>query len=404
MGLSGVFEPFRERNYSLYFAGQTLSLTGTWFQNLALSLVVLEITGSARALSGVTIAQFLPMLLLSLPAGRIADRFRPRTVLMTTSLVSAGLVGVLAVIVASPEPSLIALYGFVAALGSVQAFERVAAQTIIFELVGPRVFSRGVALSTVTVAVSRSVGPGLAGILFQAFGAVPGMVINAVSFLLVFGMLALIRTARFHPRRGSGATRRLPMMDMLRDRAIVTLLVTNVFIALLAMNFMVTLTSVVTIDFGGDGGAAGMAHALNAVGGIVGGFVAASIVRLRAIMVAVALVGFGATVLLNAAAPSLMWFLIAAPLLGLGLGFYSSVLNATAQMSVQPSHIGQMMSLMNIGNYGVVPFGALLLGWIIDLSSGRIALAIGGVAALIAAVWVWWRVRGERPEQSERDG
>lgn len=398
MGLGGVFEPFRERNYSLYFAGQTLSLTGTWFQNLALSLVVLDLTGSARALSGVTIAQFLPMLLFSIPAGRIADRFRPRTVLMTTSLISATLVAVLAVIVASPDPALPALYGIIAVLGSTQAFERVAAQTIIFELVGPHVFSRGVALSTVTVAVSRSIGPGLAGILFQAFGAVPGMAVNSVSFLLVFGMLVLIRPQRFYSRRTSGAAERLPMMRFLRDRTIVTLLVTNVFIALLSLNFMVTLTSIVTIDFNGDGVAAGMAHALNAVGGIVGGFVAASIVRLRPVMLSVALVGFGATVLLNAAASSLMWFLIAAPLLGLGIGFYNSVLNATAQLAVAPSNIGQMMSLMNIGNYGVVPFGALLLGWIIDLSSGRVALAVGGVAALLAAGWVWWRVRRERSE------
>ncbi|MGM7699126.1 MFS transporter [Microbacterium sp. A84] len=398
MRLGGVFEPFRERNFSLYFAGQTLSLTGTWFQNLALSLVVLDITGSARALSGVTISQFLPMLLLSIPAGRIADRFRPRTVLMTTSLVSAALVAVLAMIVASPDPALPAMYGVIAALGSAQAFERVAAQTIIFELVGPRAFSRGVALSTVTVAVSRSIGPGLAGILFQAFGAVPGMVVNSVSFLIVFGMLALIRVERFYPRRISGAAERVPMLLFLRNRTIATLLVTNVFIALLALNFMVTLTSVVTIDFDGGGAAAGLAHALNAVGAIIGGFVAASIVRLRPIMVAVALVGFGVTVLINAAAPSLMWFLIAAPLLGLGIGFYNSVLNATAQLAVAPSNIGQMMSLMNIGNYGVVPFGALLLGWIIDLSSGRVALAIGGVAALLAAAWVWWRVRRDRPD------
>lgn len=116
-------------------------------------------------------------------------------------------------------------------------------------------------------------------------------------------------------------------------------------------------------------------------------------------VVAVALVGFGATVLVNAAAPSLMWFLIAAPLLGLGLGFYNGVLNATAQMAVPPSQIGRTMSLMNIGNYGVVPFGALLLGWVIDVSSGRTALAIGGVAALVAAGWVWLRTRGEMPEQ-----
>ncbi|MCT4574512.1 MFS transporter, partial [Bacillus thuringiensis] len=69
--------------------GQLLSNTGVWFQNLALQLVVLGATGSAQALSGITLAQFLPIFLLGLPAGRLMEHVAPRTVLLMTSLASA---------------------------------------------------------------------------------------------------------------------------------------------------------------------------------------------------------------------------------------------------------------------------------------------------------------------------
>jgi MFS family permease len=150
-----VFQPFGNRRFSLYFSGQVISNTGTWFQNLALSLVVLEATGSAQALSGVTVAQFLPLLMLSLPAGRLADRVRPRTILLVTSLASALVVAGLAFVTLDPEPPIVAIYALVAALGSVHAFERVAAQAIIFEIVGPEALGRAVSLSTIALASVR---------------------------------------------------------------------------------------------------------------------------------------------------------------------------------------------------------------------------------------------------------
>ncbi|MBD3943038.1 MFS transporter [Microbacterium sp. NEAU-LLC] len=385
--------PFRERNFTLYFVGQTVSLTGTWFQTLALSLVVLEATGSARALSGVTIAQFLPMIVLSIPAGRLADRFAPRTVLMCTSLVSAAVVGILALVVSATEPDLRAIYALVAVLGCAQAFERVTAQAIIFELAGPRELTTAVALSTITIGVSRSIGPGLAGVVFQVYGPVTGMVINSASFIVVFLSLVLIRPGRLYARTPATKTPGVAPPRLWADRSIVTLLIVNVVIALLAMNFLVTLTTVVTIDFGADAAAVGAAHALNAVGGIIGGVVAAALPHVSVRSPAMALTVFGGSVLLNAAAPTLTWFLLAAPLLGFGIGCYNGVLNAAAQASVPPERIGRLMSLVNIGSYGMVPFGALLLGWIIDLSSGRVALAVGGATALAAAAFVRWRLR-----------
>jgi len=392
----GAFAPFANGRFSLYFTGQVLSNTGTWFQNLALSLVVLEATGSARALSGVTVAQFLPLLLLSVPAGRVADRVRPRTILLVTSLLSAAIVACLAAVTLVPDVPVAAFYGLVAALGTVHTFDRIAAQAIIFEIVGHGELGRAVSLSTIALASARSIGPSLAGIAFQGFGATVCMLVNAGSFLLVFVSIVLIRPAALHPRqtreRSAGPGRRRPRPDP----SLVTLLIVNAVVALLALNLMLVLTSTVTLTFRGDAAAVGLAHTLNAVGAIIGGILAASraTVGVRSLIGACA--GLGIALLANAAAPELGILLLLGPLLGLGVGYYQGVLNAAAQVGVPPQHIGRTMSLVTLGNYGMVPFGALLMGWVIDAHGGRIALAIGGCAALACAVFVVLR-QGIRP-------
>lgn len=383
----GVFEPFANRRFSLYFGGQVVSNTGTWFQNLALSLVILEATGSARALSGVTVAQFLPLLLLSVPAGRVADRVRPRTILLITSLLSAVIVTGLGVATLAPDAPVGVLYALIAALGAVHAFDRIAAQAIIFELVGPGELSRAVSLSTIALASARSIGPGLAGVVFQMAGPTVCMLVNALSFLLVFLSIAVIRPEQLHRRasRPRAADRRYRVRE---DRPLVTLLIVNAVVALLALNLMLTLTSTVALTFGGDATAVGVAHTLNAVGAILGGVLAASRASVSVRSLTAACAGLGLSLLATALAPALPVFLALGPLLGLGVGYYHGVLNAAAQVSVPPEQIGRTMSLVTLGNYGMVPFGALLMGWVIDERGGPAALAIGGAAALACAVFV----------------
>lgn len=399
---SGALQPFGNRNFSLYFAGQVASNTGTWFQNLALSLVVLEATGSARALSGVTIAQFLPLLLLSVPAGRIADRFRPRAILMVTSLASAAIVAGLALLTLSEPLPLVAVYGLIAALGVVHTFERLAAQAIIYELVGPDRLSTAVSLSTIALASARSIGPGLAGVAFASLGPTVCLLVNAASFLLVFASVVLLQPARMFPRvvRDRSAPRLRP------SRSFATLLVVNVVIALLALNLMLVLTSTVSLSFGGDAAAVGAVHTLNAVGAIAGGLIAAGRATVTVRSLAVACAVMGTALLLNAVSPTLGVLLLLGPVLGLGVGYYQGILYAAAQGSVPPAQIGRAMSWVTLGNYGMVPLGAALIGWVIDVSDGRVALTIGGTAALacagFVAVRLGWR-RGSAASDDVRD-
>jgi MFS family permease len=392
----GALEPLRDRSFRLYFAGQVASHTGTWFQNLALQLVVLAATGSAQALGGVTIAQFLPILLVGMLAGRLADRIRPRTILIATSALAALAAASLALVVGGERPDLATIYALVGLLGTVQAFDRIAAQAIVFELVGPAGLSRAVSISTIALAAARSIGPGLAGVAFQQLGPQACMLLNAASFLLAGLSLVLIRPGRLHARPPRDAGRVVRTTDLLRDGTLSTLLVVNAVIALLAMNFGLVLTATVSLSYGGDAAAVGATHALNAVGAIVGGFVAAARPDARVRSLAAACGVLGAALLLNAAAPTLGLFLLAAPALGLAIGYYQGVLNAAAQSSAPPEAIGRLMSLVTLGNYGMVPFGALLMGWMIDAASGRTSLAVGGIAALACGALVAMRTPSAR--------
>ena len=82
--LPPTFAALRHRNYRLFFAGQLVSLVGTWMQSVAQGWLVYQLTGSALALGLVSAAGQAPLLVLSLPGGAIADRVAKRRLLLVT--------------------------------------------------------------------------------------------------------------------------------------------------------------------------------------------------------------------------------------------------------------------------------------------------------------------------------
>lgn len=387
---------FGVANYRLYWTGQLLGQTGTWFQNLAIALLIVHLTGSASALALVTVAQFGPMLLLAPLAGRLADRVRPRSILIATSALLGTVALLLAWEVSHEQPALPVVYGLIVCSGIVTAFDRVAGQAIIYELVGGPLLQSGVVLSTVYISAARSIGPGLAGLAVLLVGPAACLVINAASYLVVLAALLSVRTTRMFVRPAPEGERTSIFGDIrasARNRPLLVLLLVNVFVTITAYNFNVVLTAAVTLEFAGDAGALGATHALNAVGAVIGGLVIAWAVRVRVVTVVPALLAFALALALNAAAPTLPLFLLAAPVLGVGLGVYQAVLQSAAQGASPPWAIGRTMSLVSLGNIGMAPIGAILAGALIDLTSPRTALGVGALACLLAAAGAWVALR-----------
>ncbi|MDT7614688.1 MAG: hypothetical protein QOF00_2135, partial [Pseudonocardiales bacterium] len=101
--MTDTFAALRVPTFRIYLAGQSVASTGTWMRSIAQDWLVLELTGSPVAV-GVTMAcQFLPMLLLGMYGGLIADRYPKRTLLLVTQVLNAALAAVLAVLTLTGE-------------------------------------------------------------------------------------------------------------------------------------------------------------------------------------------------------------------------------------------------------------------------------------------------------------
>jgi MFS family permease len=192
------FRPLRVPNYRRYFAGQVVSLSGTWMQTIAEMWLVLRLTHSGVALGVTTALQFLPVLLAGAWGGLLADRFSKRRLLMASQ---AGLaVPSLAMwaLTFSGAVEVWMIFALVFARGCVKAVDSPARQSFVHELAGPRQVAGAVALYSALSNSARLIGPALAGALIATVGVGPCFLLDGISFLAVIGALARIRECELH--------------------------------------------------------------------------------------------------------------------------------------------------------------------------------------------------------------
>jgi len=165
-----TFASLRFRNYRLYFVSQIVSFSGTWMQSIALSWLVLELTGSGTALGTVLAMQFLPTLLLAPVGGVLADRFEKRKLILGTQTAAGLLALALGVVTLTGVVELWMVYVLAAMFGTVTALDNPSRQTFVMEMVGPADVSNAVTLNSVVVNAARVIGPAVAGVVIAMFG------------------------------------------------------------------------------------------------------------------------------------------------------------------------------------------------------------------------------------------
>jgi MFS family permease len=383
----------RVPNFRRYFVGQTLSTVGTWFHTLALALVIVELTGSGAALGLVVALQFLPLLFLAGYAGILLDRRDPRLVLLVTNGLNAGVAFGLVAVSISGHLSTWWLGAVSLAFGLLLPFERTAMQIIPVELVEPPLVSNALGLSSLINSLARFVGPALAGLVFTLAGATWCFTVNAVSFLVAGAFLLAIDRDRLFPRpRSRPAPRQIRdgLAYLVRHRRLRSVLGVNALIGLLAINFLVVITAMVQLQFGGDGFEVGLAHAANALGALAGGLLAGATLARMSRRLDLVCLGLGLSLVLLAFAPTLVTFVALGPLLGLTfVAYQSSVLDACRRLA-RPDMLGRMVSLVTLGAFGTTPIGSLLMGFVIDAWSPRVALGIGAASCVAGAAILGW--------------
>lgn len=382
------FNSLEVRNYRRYFAGQLISLSGTWMQTVAAIWVILTLTDSGIAVGLTTALQFLPMLLFGAWGGLLADRFPKRRLLMTTqalmTIPALGLFAVTATGVVTPWM----VYLTVLAFGTLNAVDNPTRQSFVIEMVGPDRVVNAVSLNSVIVQAARIVGPALAGLLIATVGVVPCFALNALTFVAMIVALWGMDPSRLHAAptaaREPGAIR-AGLRYVAATPELMVPLALMALVGTLGFNFQVVLPLLAKFSF--ESGAMTYASLVSAmaVGSIAGALVNGHYGRTGPRLIAGGALAFGVSALLAAAMPSLSLEIVMLAILGAAAVTFAATINSTLQLAVSPEMRGRVMALYSVVFLGSTPIGGPLAGYLAQTYDPRIALVLAGLAGLTAA-------------------
>jgi MFS family permease len=389
-GWRRTFRAISVRNYRLYFTGQVISVSGTWMQTVAQAYLILFIIhGTGFDVAIATSLQFLPLLLLGPFGGLIADRLDKRKVLYVTQ----GAAGILAltfgVLVATHSATLVDVYLLATGLGFVNLFDNPARQTFVSEMVGLDLLPNAVSLNSVLMNSARVIGPAIGGVLILTVGVGTCFFLNAASYAAVIVALAMMRAAELYQRpgvqRAKGQVREgLRYAWATHDLRVP--LVSMAIVGVFAFNFTVTLPLLAKFTFHGGAGLYSWFLVAMGAGAVGGGLFTAFRSRPSTRLLAVVGVVFGCAILGVALAPTEALAIVLLVPMGAASISFVATNNATLQLRADPAMRGRVMALNAIAFLGSTPIGAPLLGYLSDSTSPRVALAVGGVATLLAAL------------------
>jgi MFS family permease len=397
----------RHRNFRLFWFGQLISLVGTWMQSIGLAWLVLLLTHDPLWLGFVAAAQFLPVLILGLFGGIIADVLPKRATLVGTQTASMLLAFVLAALTFANVAQVWHILLLAALLGLVNAVDMPTRQSFVIEMVGVEDVTNAVGLNSAVFNAARIVGPALGGILIGLVGVTACFFLNGASFIAVIVGLLLMRESDLRAAsRLARPTSVRAVADNLaeglryvRATPVVLLAVCLVgFVSTFAMNFNVIAPALAQEVLGV--GATGLGFLLSSMGlgALVAALLVASLRRPRPWIMVVGALVLGMLEVVLGGVRSYPVALVA--MFGAGAGAIAMMVSANTaiQLAVPDRLRGRVMSVYTTVFSGSTPIGAPVIGWLASAFSTEVALVVGGgtaiVAALVAGAWV---LRGGLP-------
>jgi MFS family permease len=388
----------RHRNYRLFFAGQGISVIGTWLTRFATAWMAYRLTGSPLILGLVGFFGQAPTSLIAPFAGVLVDRWDRHRVIVLTQI---------AALVQSAALAVFALTGTMTVwhllvLGAVQAvingFDMPARQSFLSQMIDDRAdLPNAIALNSSIVNSARLIGPVIAAALVDLFGEGICFTIDAASYLAVIASLLMMRVAKRPPRVRTGNVR-AELADGLRYvwhlpmiRAVLLLLASSSVLAG-AYGTLLPVVAATTMHGGphtlgflmGSAGCGALTAALDLAS-------RSSVVGLTTVIKRCALgLGLGMIALELATA---MW--IAMPLLylvGLCMMMQLAATNTLVQTLVEDRMLGRVISLYAVAFFGGAPVGALLEGALANQIGALPTFAIAGLGCLAAGITFAWRL------------
>ena len=388
-----IYPALTYRDFRYFWCGQWISLIGTWMQYTAQQWLVYSLTKSALLLGILGIAQFGPVMLFSLMAGVIIDRYPKRKVLLITQSVLLIQAILFAILVWTDYLNYWFILILATILGFANTFDQPARQSFIGELVGKQDLRNAISLNSTIVNIARLVGPALAAIMLNQYGAGLLFFMNGVSFIPVILGIYLIKgkteaAVKYHEKIS------VELLEGLRYIKNSPIILSTISAMLIIGTFVMNLNVIAPLYVGEviNGGVNGYGAILsaNGVGSLIGALLVATLgkgnIGLKSIF------GSGLIVALLLALLSFIKDFHIALLLFAILGFFNIMFitnsNSIIQINTEEKLRGRVMSVYNFAFLGTTPIGNLLAGVAMEKFDTEIGILLCGIIALVLLIFV----------------
>ena len=382
----------RHHNYRLFFAGQLVSLAGSWMQNVALAWLVLSISRTPLAVAALLFCRFAPFTVFGLFAGSIVDRLDTRRLVVWTQAAAMTVSAALAVVTLTGTATLPIVFVLATLGGITLVLDAPGRQSLTFEMVGPRELPNAVALNSGLLNASRVIGPALAGVLIATAGVGICFLVNTLSFVAVLAALLAMREDELYPVKHDRsvtvlAGTREGLAFAWHNRQVRAVLVVVTCVGLVGFNFNTLVPLLASDTLHVDARTFGLLSAAFGIGAFAGALATASLARATFRLFRIGTLGF--SVLLIALAPVHDARLAGILLVGIGASFTLFAANANALVQLAaPDHLrGRLIALYLFAFVGLAPLGALLSGTLVQIGGTQLAFVVAGTVGLAATVF-----------------
>lgn len=403
-----TFKAFENRNYTLFFCGQSVSQIGTWMQRTAVSWVVYSITHSAFMLGLTVFASQFPAFLLTLYGGIISDRFNRHKILLITQTASMVQSLLLAILVLTNHYNITIILILSTILGIINAFDVPARQPLVHELVRNKEdLPNALALNSAMVNMARLIGPALSGIVLQKLGAGICFMLNAASFVAVLISLLLLKLPKYTPpaiKKSTKSELSEGFQYLKRTPSISLIIIILSVVSLLVMPYDTLIPVFTKVVFKGDAATFGYICSFMGLGAIAATLFLASAKKgtdLKKVLL-VATIIWGAGLICFSHSQHFALAMVFAALAGFGANSQSTICITLVQVEADPAMRGRMISYLATAIFGMLPLGSLLTGFVSQKIGAPNTMLIQGAIALIIAFMIFSFLRKNKLDKEKQ--
>jgi MFS family permease len=368
--LKTIFRAFKYPNYRLYYYGQSISLVGTWVQNIAMGWLLYRLTGSALLLGTVAFAQQIPSLFIMPFAGVLADRFNRRKVIIISQAAAMVVAFVLAFVVLLDVVTVPMIITLAAVNGTILAFDTPFRNSFVPDMITNRAdLGNAIALNSSLYNLARFIGPPIGGILIALVGEGWCFFINGVSFIAVLVCLFAMKVDKQKARKVKGSILRELKEGIsyaLGEKPLRYLLTLVMLSSFFGLPFQALLPVFAADVLEGGSELLGLLTGALGLGALSGAFYLAARKHVHTIPVTtfrtalIFAIGLG----IFALSPIRALSFIMMATTGFGMIVHFNSTNALIQTISDEDKRGRVVALYSLSFMGITPLGSLAAGWI----------------------------------------